>query len=353
MNSDLTVIRLGGGTRLAGLIEKLKEEAKASVMDWRDAFSGEDGRAVSSRVIFAVSVDGAGPSDEYYGCLRYLREHRECLKGCTGGLVVDGTTELYTKSAACELVLAGNGAGCLFIGKALVEGTGSLYNQHIVAGQWGLSLFDAYEKRVLDLAERIREFEAPRFERPRIAMIHASENKGSNTLWIANRAAELLADRCRIETLSLLNGTIYDCRGCSFEACRHFSENETCFYGGPITEQALPLIKNSDAILFLCPNYNDSVSANIMALINRMNNLLLRSDLSSKYVFAVIVSGYSGSDIVAKQLLGAVSLNKTLILPPYFCLMQTAHDPGSAGKSEGIEEKIRLFAENIGKTLLK
>ena len=33
------------------------------------------------------------------------------------------------------------------------------------------------------------------------------------------------------------------------------------------------------------------------------------------------VSGYSGGDLVARQLLGAMCLNKTAMLPPRFCLI--------------------------------
>lgn len=49
----------------------------------------------------------------------------------------------------------------------------------------------------------------------------------------------------------------------------------------------------------------------------------------------IVVSGYSGSDIVARQLLGAMCLNKTAILPPEFCLMQTAHDPAPCRRPTG------------------
>ena len=71
-----------------------------------------------------------------------------------------------------------------------------------------------------------------------------------------------------------------------------------------------------------------------------------------KYVFAIVVSGYSGSDLVARQILGAMSMNKGAILPPQFCLMQTANDPGSAQKSEGIAGRLDTFAAHIARTLL-
>ena len=83
------------------------------------------------------------------------------------------------------------------------------------------------------------------------------------------------------------------------------------------------------------------------ALFNRLTNLLVKQDLYQKYLYGVVVSGYSGSDIVARQLLGAMCLNKTAVLPPKFCLMQTAHDPGSVRTAEGIDAHITEFAARI------
>ena len=151
------------------------------------------------------------------------------------------------------------------------------------------------------------------------------------------------------KTISLQNGSIHDCRGCSYEACLHFAAQSRCFYGGSISDDVLPAISRCDAMLFLCPNYNDAVSANLMALFNRLTNLLVRQDLYEKYLYGIVVSGYSGSDIVARQLLGAMCLNKTAILPPDFCLMQTAHDPGSVRTADGIDARITEFAARIAK----
>jgi multimeric flavodoxin WrbA len=105
-------------------------------------------------------------------------------------------------------------------------------------------------------------------------------------------------------------------------------------------------------MLFLCPNYNDAVSANIMALFNRLTNLLTQRDLYDKYLFVIVVSGYSGSDLVAQQLMGAMCFNKTTMLPPRFCLMQTAHDPDSAKNMPDIQERIQAFAANMESVLL-
>ncbi len=40
--------------------------------------------------------------------------------------------------------------------------------------------------------------------------------------------------------------------------------------------------------------------------------------------FGIIVSGYSGGDLVAEQLISALNMNKTFILPSRFALLETA-----------------------------
>ncbi len=299
------------------------------------------------RLLFAVAADTYGASAEFTALLRLLRQHERGLAGCIGGVVIDGESELYTKSMAQELILAANMAGCAFPGVPLVEGTGSLYNQHIQAQRRGLSWEDTYFCRIQELCRRIAAYRLLRYEKPRLLMVHASDNRRSNTVWMGKKVLEMLPEAFETREICLQNGTIHDCRGCSFEACSHFAENDTCFYGGAISQEVLPAIRESDALLFLCPNYNDAVSANIMALFNRLTNLLTHDTLVNKSLFGIVVSGYSGSDLVARQLLGAMCLNKTAALPPYFCLMQTAHDPGSAEHAEGIEGKLHTFAQNI------
>ena len=112
-----------------------------------------------------------------------------------------------------------------------------------------------------------------------------------------------------------------------------------------------PAILQSDVVLLLCPNFNDSASANILALINRMTGLLLQKPLYDKYLYAIVVSGYSGGDLVARQILGALCLNKTMMLPPNFCLFQTANDPGAALSAPGVEARMEAWAQEILSTI--
>ena len=118
-----------------------------------------------------------------------------------------------------------------------------------------------------------------------------------------------------------------------------------------MVEEIFPAIERSDAIVWLCPNYNDAISANLAAVINRLTALYRRVPFYSKTVFSIIVSGNSGSDSVARQLANALCINKGFNLPPRFALMATANDPGEAEKIEGIEEAARGFAENMLKEI--
>lgn len=323
--------------------------------DWQYAAPAQlaAGRWRGGRLLFAICVDALGPDEGFVRLLRLLRANPGCLQGCVAGILVDGGSELYTKQAAQDIALAANLAGCAFPGKPLVEGTASLYNQHILAERLGLGWEETYFRRAQELVNRLQQFCLPRFSQPSVLMLHASDNRRSNTVWLGRQLLARLEPECRTREISLQNGTIQDCRGCSYAACLHFAQNQTCFYGGAISEEVLPAIARSDALLFLCPNYNDAVSANLMALFNRLTNLLLQQELYDKYLFGVVVSGYSGSDLVARQLLGAMCFNKTAILPPEFCLMQTAHDPGSAQHVAGIDARLDAFAAHMRKTLLQ
>ena len=304
------------------------------------------------RILFALHTDAGGMDAPTLALLRRLRLEPEALRGSLGAVLLDGDGELYTKQLAQELVFSANGAGCAFPGKPLVEGTGSLYNQHILAQQRGLSLEQTYFARARELAQRLDGFTPPRFPRPRLLVLHSSESGRSSTLWMGREICRKLSDCCEIQEISLQNGTIHDCRGCSYRTCLHFAENGGCFYGGALSETVLPAIRDCDAMLFLCPNFNDAVSANISALFNRLTSLLLQSDLYEKYLFGIVVSGYSGGDLVARQLLGAMCLNKTAMLPPRFCLLRTANDLATAQSAPDIAERLAEFAARLRGTLL-
>ena len=63
------------------------------------------------------------------------------------------------------------------------------------------------------------------------------------------------------------------------------------------------------------------------------------------------MSGYSGGDLVARQLLGAMCLNKTVSLPPRFCLLETANDLPTAQALPGIAGRLDAFAAAMQRSL--
>lgn len=323
---------------------RLSAALEYALQDVEYRFLPPDAPLQGRRVLFALATDDCGMDEATLRLLRRLRADTHAMDGSLGALLVDGEGELYTKQLAQEAALAANLSGCTFFGKPLVEGTGSLYNQHILAAKAGKSLRETYFSRAGELVRELDRFTAPKFERPRLVVLHASERGRSGTLWLWERLRERLEDCCDIREIPLQNGTIHDCRGCSYGACLHYAQNDSCFYGGAIAETVLPAIRDCNAMLFLCPNYNDAVGANITALFNRLTSLLLQSDLREKYLFGIVVSGYSGSDLVAKQLLGAMCLNKGAMLPPRFCMMQTANDLPAAKQLPGIETQLDAFA---------
>ena len=158
---------------------------------------------------------------------------------------------------------------------------------------------------------------------------------------------ERLEESCEITEIGLRNGTLEDCAGCPYTACLHFVERGDCFYGGVMVREVYPAIRAADGVILLCPNYNDALSANLTAAINRLTALYRAAPFENTAVFAIVVSGYSGGDIVASQVVSAMNMNKGFWLPPGFCLLETANDAGTAVRLPGIDERLERFAENI------
>ena len=306
-----------------------------------------DGSLENQRVLFAVPLDESGVNHGYYDLLAYLRTHPGCLDGSVGGVLVDGPGDLYTKAVGRELVLSASRAGCAFPGRPLVEATGDLRNFTVQAKNAGCSSEEAYRLAAADLTDRVLGFAPPKRHQPKLLVLHASNHRTSNTLALWSRCRERLGKVCEITEIGLRNGTLEDCAGCPYTMCLHFGEKGGCFYGGVMVQEVYPAIRESDAVVLLCPNYNDALSANLTAAINRLTALYRTTPFTDKAVFAIVVSGYSGGDIVARQVVSALNMNKGFWLPPNFCLLETANDAGTAVELPGIEERLSAFTENI------
>lgn len=299
------------------------------------------------RLLFAVCLSEAGINLEYYRMLEYFRKAPGCLQGTCAAVLVDGSGELFTKSLARRLVFSANAAGCTFLGKPLVEATGSLKNFQVISKVLHTDLAEAYRTQTRDLIQRLLVFEMPEPKVKRILMVHASSRKTSNSLLLWEKVRSHFGEDVEVTEVSLRNGQLLDCRGCKYETCLHFGEQDGCFYGGVMVEKVYPAIISCDVLVMVCPNYNDAVSANITAFINRLTAVFRTHDFSRKRVFALVISGYSGGDIVAEQIIGAMNFNKNFILPGNFALVETANNPGSILSVENLEEKAAAFARRI------
>ena len=329
--------------RLDGVLAHALEGIDHRVLSRPEQLEGLAGQLL----LFALPVGLYGPEEGCGQLLRHLRSHPRLLEGCTAGILVDGAGELYTKSTATELVLAANLCGCAFVGRSLVEATGSLDNFRVRAGVLGCSPEEAYMTEARELVQRLLAYAPTRKEKPELLVLHASTPHVSNSMDLWEQTRTRLADRVTVTELGLRNGTLSDCSGCPYTMCLHYGEQGGCFYGGVMQQEVYPAVRRADAILMVCPNYNDALSANLTAFINRLTALFRQMRFYDKPLFAVVVSGYSGGDIVARQLIGAMSMNKSFHLPGRFALMATANDPGSALALEGIGGQVDAFAQTI------
>ena len=298
------------------------------------------------RLLFALPLDEAGQNLEYYRMLSRLRREPGLLEGCTGGLVVDGPGELYTKSTAAELALAMNRAGCALLGRPLVEATGSLRNFRIQAQIGGVDEKTAFRLAVRELIARLDGWR-PLPPVRRVLALHASQCSTSNTLALWELVKAALPPEIAVEEVGLRNGTVPDCNGCSYTACLHFGEQGSCFYGGPMVEEVYPAVRRCDALVMLCANYNDALSANLTACVNRLTALFRQTRFYDKRLFGLVVSGYSGGDLLARQLISALNMNKSFFLPPHFCLLETANERGSLLHLPGIRDTAAAFARKM------
>jgi len=267
------------------------------------------------------------------------------LDGCTGPLLVDGAQELYTKIFARALVFSSTLTGCSSIGYPLVEATGSLLNFHVQAQIKGTDNLGAYRRSARELVSRLITSEPPSPPKKLLAL-HASNRSTSNTLALWELVKSKL-EGISVREIGLRNGAVNDCAGCNYTTCLHFGEQRGCFYGGVMVEDVFPTLRASDGLVLLCPNYNDALSANLTAFINRLTALFRQLRFYDKRLYGIVVSGYSGSDIVAQQLISALCMNKSFYLPPRFCMLETANDAGTILLLDGIEARAEAFAQAI------
>lgn len=345
----LTILKFGSSQRLDKMLEfstrGYKKETITDINRMNDL--------QNKRILFAIDLGLTGINIEHIKMLDKIGSSGpDFMKGSLGGIIINSHNELFSRSIARKTIFYANMAACMFPGKPLCEATASLRNfsTRQKASPENTSLEDILLGDSKDLVDRIMGGKAIKFANPKILMLYSSNPKTSNTYALWQMVKENLHGY-QIREIHIENGSVVDCKGCSYKACKHYSESTNCFYGGIMVEEVYPAILDCDVLLMLCPNYNDSIDANMSAVINRLTALYRKTKFYDKHFYSIIVSGFSGSDIIAQQLIGALNINKTFILPPKFSLMETANDPGDVEKIENIKEKAKEFADNIKKNI--
>ena len=298
-------------------------------------------------IIFAIELDQCGFDITLFDILLKLKNRGErSLLHSKAVIIIRTNNELFTKSIAQKVIFLCNQMGCEFCGHSVVESIEGNKNFMTWRRIYKLPLEQIFLKKSVELIYRLMNEEYYRISHPRILVLHSSHFRTSNTFMLWRMVKKYLKEE-EIRELHVENGTVVDCRGCDYKTCIHYSQEKSCFYGGIMVKEILPAIEETDCIIWLCPNYNDAISAKLMAVINRLTVLYKRVDFRNKTIFSIIVSGNSGSDCVASQLIGALNINKGFRLPPYFSLSAIANDPGTVKNIPEIDLKAKSFSNLI------
>lgn len=305
------------------------------------------------KLIFAIELPITGISNNLNKFfITLMNRGKDSLINSEGIVLIHTNYQLFTKTCAQHIIFQSNLLGLRFPGRPIVEATGNLDNFIPLIKVYNMTTEEICFMQCRQLGERFIKDNPKRIETPKILTLHSSNWNTSNSLLLWDMVkSNLSVDN--IHEINVGNGNIVDCAGCPYTTCKHYGQQTKCFYGGIIVEEIYPQLLEADSVIFICPNYNDMLSANLVAVINRLTALFRKKKFYDKNLFSIIVSGHSGSDALAKQLISALNINKTFRLPPYFSLMATANDKGAIKNVPNIVDKAREFADNILKNSVK
>lgn len=304
----------------------------------------------NKNILLAIELNSIGTNNNLNLILDKLTQKGlDSLMNSKASILIHSNYNNFTKTYAQQVIYLMNRLGCRFPGRPIVEANENLDNFIAMQKIYNLPLEEILLMKSQELGRKL--FSKQEFYRNKnVVAIHSSNKETSNTLMLWEMVKNNLGD-LYVKDINLGNGKITDCRGCGYKTCKYFGKQSKCYYGGIIVEEVYPSILDSSTIVFLCPNYNDMLTANIVATINRLTALFRKTKFYDKRVFGVVVSGYSGSDALSKQLISSLNINKTFELPPYFSLEVTANDPGYINKIPNIQTIAKNFADNIKKDL--
>lgn len=334
--------------------EILKKMVLASIggQDYRIIRTRQDlGNLRNKKIIFALELPITGQSNGMNNIFLELFQDPRSLENSEGIVLVHSDFILNTKTSCQTIIYNANLLGCRFMGRPMVEATKDLINVMPLKRSHDQSLESILLDQCRDLGQRFFYIKNTRPKsNPKLLLIHSSNRARSNTYALWEKVAPHL-EGIEIEEINLWNKPIKDCIGCAYSICKARGMEEGCIYEDLVTDQVFPSLLRAQALIILAPNYNDMLGSNLISIINRLTALFRKQKFYDKQIFSIIVSGHSGIEALAKQLISSLNINKTFQLPPNFSLYAQASDPGSIHQIDSIDSLAYDFAKHIEKEI--
>lgn len=314
-----------------------------------------------NRLFFLITLDEMGLSHEAHQFLTEswaaYEKGKKPFESTVAACIIQSPNAFHTKSFAKHFIFSMNRMGCQWIGHPVTEMLPHYANFKTWCKQMKESGEKVFQHLVKKQLEEFFSYKLLELERPKILVLHAGDSNRSNTLMMWHAVEEKLSLKMSadydIETLHVEDGKVRDCFGCTFETCTYHALDRNCFYGGFVVDSLYPAIEKADFIIWISPNYNDSVSAKLMAVVNRLTALYRHMSFKEKYILSVIVSANSGSDCVASQLIGALNINKGFRLPPHFAFFGQANAPREILENEDFNSDVDQYVQTMYELLNK
>ena len=326
---------------------------------------GDDAHVSLKKMIFLIELDEIGENRDANDFMRremtkLMNGQETCFFKSIAGLIVLSSSEHFTKTYAKKFIFLANQMGCEFVGHCMVERIAGHLNFRTWSKVLDLPLEKLEQIQIEKLISRVVDYKHLQKQTLKLRVLHAGHKSLSNTYMLWESIKESILKKIKESTIEDSNddildiaelhveeGKIIDCHGCGFETCTYYSKQDSCFYGGFVVDSLYPAIEAADVVIWICPNYNDAISAKLMAVINRLTALYRKMPFYDKYIYSIIVSGNSGGDVVAEQLIDALNINKGFRLPPNFAAMAIANDPGDVKNSLDYEKRVCDYVNNM------
>jgi hypothetical protein len=147
----------------------------------------------NKKIIFAIELDKCGFNIPLFEILLKLKERGDnSLLGSRAVIIIQSSSELFTKSTTQKIIFLTNQMGCRFPGHPAVEATHNLNNFLTRQKTFNLPLLEIYQEQAKELAKKLTEENLKLIYKPKILVLHSSLFKTSNTLMLWKMVKENL-----------------------------------------------------------------------------------------------------------------------------------------------------------------